>query len=70
MKKSVLLKDGICVLECSESDKNVCCDCKDYNSCYFVSRDKRGIMFAVLFSLALYLVIILGVIHEVHHKLF
>ncbi|MFZ4590098.1 MAG: hypothetical protein ACOYN6_03810 [Ignavibacteria bacterium] len=68
MKKSVLLKNGICVLECNEGDKDVCCDCNDYNSCHFVSRDKRGIMIAVIFSLMLYLIVLVGVIYKIHDK--
>ncbi len=68
MKKSVSLKNGICVTECNEGSMNVCCDCKDFNNCHFVSRDKRGIMVAVAFSILLYLIIILGIFQGIYNN--
>lgn len=66
MKKSVELKNGNCILECNESDVNVCCNRKDYNSCHFVSRDRRGVMYALIFSLLFYMILLLGIIKEIH----
>lgn len=50
------------VVECTESDAKLCSNCRYHGSCYFKSKDTRGVLYAFVFSLSLFPILIASIL--------
>ena len=62
MIKVIHLEDDPLVVECTESDVRLCSNCRYHGSCNFKSKDARGVMYAFLFSISLFAILIASII--------
>ena len=62
MIKVIYSEENPLVVECTDGNANLCPNCRYNGNCNFSSKDAKGVMYAVLFSLSLLVLLAASII--------